>query len=196
MIQVRPPGAGSSRCTVRTVKSPPSISSVNSSPGVISARRIRIGSSPGGVIVNVVPAANGPSISIFSMPSFHCGHRAISDHRRQTASGAALVWMLCSYSHMIPPYLDYAKTNCVQTICQQTMLPAEVKTTSLQRVTGVGGGQAPRTPGRLSGGRTQITPLGEVLPRHARPRLSVQIGGYLRIAADQRWSQTVIRFQA
>src|SRR5262249_20698676 len=60
------------------------------------------------------------------------------------------------------------------------MLPTEVKTTSLQRVTGVGGGQAPRTPGRLSGGRTQITPLGAVLPRHARPRLSVQIGGYMR----------------
>jgi hypothetical protein len=25
---------------------------------------------------------------------------------------------------------------------------------------------------------------------------SAQIGGYLRIAADQRWLQTVIRFQA
>src|SRR5215831_305333 len=68
------------------------------------------------------------------------------------------------------------------------MLPAEVKTTSLQRVTGVGGGQAPRTPGRLSGGRTQITPLGAVLPRHARPRLSVQIGGDVRAG---RWSALV-----
>ena len=62
-----------------------------------------MGSSPGGVIVNVVPTANGPSIVIFSMPSFHCGHAAMSDQCRHIASGAAAVSTLCSYSHMIPP---------------------------------------------------------------------------------------------
>ena len=87
------------------MKSPASISSVNSSPGTISARRIRTGSSPGGVIVNEVPTANGPSTVIFSMPSFHCGHAAMSDQRRQTTSGAAVVSALCSYSHMVPPVI-------------------------------------------------------------------------------------------
>jgi hypothetical protein len=56
------------------VKLPASISSANSSLGTISTRRSVMGSPSGGVIVNVVPTANGPSVSIFSMPSFHCGH--------------------------------------------------------------------------------------------------------------------------
>src|SRR5215471_12907535 len=88
---------------VRTTKSPASISSVNDSPGTISTMRKRTGSSPGGVMVKVVPTANGPSISIFSMPSFQLGHVAISDQRRHSASRVAVVSRLCSYSHMIPP---------------------------------------------------------------------------------------------
>jgi hypothetical protein len=59
------------------------------------------GSSSGGVIVNFVPTANGPSISIFSMPWFHSGHAAMSDQRRHRASAGALVSTLCSYSHMV-----------------------------------------------------------------------------------------------
>src|SRR5262245_22029747 len=65
--------------------------------------RKRTGSSPGGVIVKVVPTADGPSISIFSMPSFQLGHAAMSDQRRHSAAWVAVVSTLCSYSHMIPP---------------------------------------------------------------------------------------------
>src|SRR5215471_15327942 len=103
ITRVRPPGSGSSRCIVRTTKSPASIWSVNDSPDTISTMRNRTGSSPGGVIANVVPTANGPSISIFSMPSFQLGHAAKSDQQRHNASRVAFVSTLCSYSHMIPP---------------------------------------------------------------------------------------------
>src|SRR5215468_7138099 len=65
--------------------------------------RKRTGSSAGGVIVKVVPTAKGPSTSIFLMPSFQLGHAAMSDQRRHSVSWVAVVSMLCSYSHMIPP---------------------------------------------------------------------------------------------
>jgi len=47
-----------------------------------------------------VPARNGPSTSIFSMPSFQSGHAAMSDQCRHSASAGAVVSTLCSYSHM------------------------------------------------------------------------------------------------
>src|SRR5690348_12103145 len=110
----RPEGvsaAGSSRCSVRTTKSPASISSVNDSPGLTSVSRIRIGSPPGGVMVNTVPTANGPSTVIVSMPSFHCGQDAMSAQWPHSASGAALVSSRYSYSHIIPPCADDLSTD-------------------------------------------------------------------------------------
>src|SRR5690242_12702296 len=113
MILVSPAAAGSSRCSVRTTKSPASISSVNDSPGLISVSRIRIGSSPGGVMVNTVPTSNGPSTVIVSMPSFHCGQDAMSAQWRHSASGAALVSSPYSYSHIIPPCADDLSTDYI-----------------------------------------------------------------------------------
>src|SRR5215472_2022548 len=129
MILVRPSAAGRRRWIVRTTKSPPSASSVNSSPSIISVSRIKIGSSPGGVIVNAVPTANGPSIVMDSMPSFHCGHAATSDHCRQTAVALAAVSTLYSYSHMRfllhVLYLTCAQIIFIQMICQQTICEDE-----------------------------------------------------------------------
>jgi len=45
----------------------------------------------------------------------------------------------------------------------------------------------------------RTTPIIQICARRAlcrHVRIGVQIGGYVRIAADQRWLQTVIRFQA
>jgi len=46
--------------------------------------------------------ANGPSISIFSMPSFQLGQAAMSVQWRHSFSCVAIFSALCSYSHMIP----------------------------------------------------------------------------------------------
>ena len=48
------------------------------SPGTISTRRSWMASPSGGTIVNLVPTANGPSESIFSILSFHPGQPARS----------------------------------------------------------------------------------------------------------------------
>src|SRR5580698_3239269 len=113
MILVPDP-IGSSRCTVRTAKSPASMTSVNSSPGTISVSRIVTGSSsPGAVMVNVVPTSNGPLTSSAAMPAFQVGQAAMSDQCRHTAAGLAAVSTLCSYSHMVPPVAGM----CVDYLC-------------------------------------------------------------------------------
>ena len=62
-------------------------------------------------MVNTVPTANGPSTSIVSMPSFHCGQAAMSAQCRHSAAASALVWWLYSYSHMVPPVPDELRTD-------------------------------------------------------------------------------------
>ena len=86
---------------------------MNSSPGTTSVRRIWISSSAGGVIVKAMSATNGPPMVIFSMPSFHWGHAAISDHGRQTSSGAAMVSTpcLCLLPHASFGGFTYTKTR-------------------------------------------------------------------------------------
>src|SRR5262249_42598985 len=51
---------------------------------------------PGGFIVNSVPAANGPSRWISSIPAFQVFHPATSRKRPQICAGVAEVSMLCS----------------------------------------------------------------------------------------------------
>jgi hypothetical protein len=75
-------------------------SSTNSSGSTASAMRSSTGSWPAGVIVIVLPAAKGPESSIRSMSAIQSGQPATSDHRRQIASGGAVVSMLCSLVHM------------------------------------------------------------------------------------------------
>src|SRR6266704_3824907 len=61
---------------------------------------ISITSPPRWYIVMVLPATNGPDSSARSRSAFHSGHRPTSDQTRQTASGAAVVSVLCSVVHM------------------------------------------------------------------------------------------------
>ena len=56
-------------------------------------------------MMNVVPTSNGPSTSIVSMPSFHRGQAGMSAQCRHSAPAPALVSMLYSYFHMVPPSL-------------------------------------------------------------------------------------------
>jgi len=51
-------------------------------------------------------------------------------------------------------------------------------------------------PARASASSAQITHSGALFTNGPQIPLTVHIGGYLRIAADQRWLQTVIRFRA
>src|SRR5512133_1251901 len=92
--------AASTRCVLRTRKSPPSASSTNSSGSMASAMPSSTGSSPGGVIKIVLPTANGPRSSIRSTPAFHSGQRSTSAQSRQTAGALAVVSTLCSTAHM------------------------------------------------------------------------------------------------
>ncbi len=54
---------------------------------------------------------NGPTSSIRSMSPFHSGQPSTSAHRRQIASGAALVSTLCSVAHIVTS-LVFAEMIC------------------------------------------------------------------------------------
>src|SRR6266536_4934506 len=82
-----------------------SASSTNSSGSAASAIRSSIGSSPTGVISIRPPTANGPSSVIRSISAFHVGQPGTSAQRRQIASGAALVSMVCSVVHIASSFV-------------------------------------------------------------------------------------------
>jgi hypothetical protein len=80
--------------------------------------RNSIGSAPNGVIETSAPGLNGPSIVILSISRFHDGQLPTSAHRRQTASGVAVVSALASCVHILASLrgVSIAGLTCV---CRQ-----------------------------------------------------------------------------
>src|SRR4051812_32031830 len=96
--------------------SPPSITSVNCSPGTTCVSVMRIGSPSGPVMVKLVPSANGPSMVTVTTPTFQVGQDATSDHCHHRAAADAPVSTECSYSHIAT-----SKKDCEEIIYAETI---------------------------------------------------------------------------